>query len=200
MWSTTWAYKVLRPPGAVTVTITPADHSMYGFEILGSGVTFKGEGMSRRNGQRGAYVYEIAGFGALDDPEEAYSKITVQRFYRGASNSEPSSSHDHLLARTPVLSYRFRQSISVKKQLARPSTVETFHSSLHGDMKVPLIHVDIVDRAMTPFATARRATATAARSRTARRAGHAFRFVRSQTRVAPRRRCQSRAYRSSFSC
>ena len=139
---------LLPPSGVVTVTITPADQSVYGFEILGSGVTFKGEGASRRNGQRGAYVYEIAGLGVLDDPEEAYSKITVQRFYRGASNSELSSSHDHLLARTPVLSYRFRQSISVKQQLTRPSTVETFHSSLHGDMEVPLIHVDIVDRAI----------------------------------------------------
>ena len=139
---------LLPPSGVVTVTITPADQSVHGFEILGSGVTFKGEGASRRNGQRGAYVYEIAWLGVLDDPEEAYSKITVQRFYRGASNSELSSSHDHLLARTPVLSYRFRQSISVKQQLTRPSTVETFHSSLHGDMEVPLIHVDIVDQAI----------------------------------------------------
>jgi hypothetical protein len=70
--------------------------------------TKKKDGASRRNGQRGAYVYEVAGRSVLDDPEEAYSKITVQQFYRGASNSELSSSHDHLLARTPVLSYWFR--------------------------------------------------------------------------------------------
>ena len=63
-----------------------------------------GEGASQRDGWWGAYTFEIAGLGALDSPEgQGASKITVQRYYRGPSNSEVVM-EDHLLARTAVLS------------------------------------------------------------------------------------------------
>jgi hypothetical protein len=114
----------------------------------GPGVTFMGEGASQRDGRRGAYTFEIAGLGALDSPEgQGASKITVQRYYRGPSNSEVVM-EDHLLARTAVLSWRFQQAISLSQQLTRQSTHIAFTSPQHGVTEVPVIHVDIQDRAI----------------------------------------------------
>ena len=107
-----------------------------------------GEGASQRDGRRGAYTFEIAGLGALDSPEgQGASKITVQRYYRGPSNSEVVM-ENHLLARTAVLSWRFQQAISLSQQLTRQSTHIAFTSPQHGVTEVPVIHVDIQDRAI----------------------------------------------------
>jgi hypothetical protein len=107
-----------------------------------------GEGASQRDGWWGAYTFEIAGLGALDSPEgQGASKITVQWYFHGPSNSEVVM-EDHLLARTMVLSWRFQQAISLSQQLTWQSTHIAFTSPQHGVTEVPVIHVDIQDRAI----------------------------------------------------